>query len=1033
MSDLPDVQPYLKSICDRYQQWWQLYTLTDASGKRQPTNKLQSPFDFGLIVQTVKKESREPEKEEKVERFPVLKGVRKYAKNHVLLVGRPGSGKSTALARLLLDEATQQTSIPVLVELRYWQGSIVDLICEAFARHELQLTAQELEPVLSRLAQGATPKEMLFLFDGVNELPSEEARSQLSAFRRNHPKLPMIFTTRDLSLGGDLGIEKKLEMQPLTEVQMQAFIRSYVPGQAEQMLRQLKDRLREFGQTPLLLWMLCEVIRQSPDSTLPTNLGGVFKVFTEAYEQSSVRKHEVAALKGDTKSLSDRRLWKKALKALAFLMMQGETPVDFRVVIDRNEAERELSRVFPKEQFPGRDILDDLLKYHLLQNRSVDQIEFRHQLIQEYYAAEALLEQLSKLDNEQLKREFLNYLKWTEPIALTLALVDETQTVRVVKLALEVDLSLGARLAGETNPIFHKQTIKLIKNLRLPKNIKIKLLGITCSDEIVDLLRKKLTDEDAGIRWIVVDALGNVKSETAVLLLQKALKDADPQICFKAVVELGGSNSEISVIALTEVFQDEESFYYESPHVPWAAIRSLEKIGNESAVTSLFEALEDKYPSRIRSRALLGLRRLGIEISVDEILRLLEDFDAAVRLNTAYEIQCMNNLSEILAAAQKRGVDLFPVLTLNQYDSLVSDEVSSLVNQFRHTDITPLISYLNHENWEVCCRVAAALGELKDESAVSALKEVLHDEDRYVTWSEAATALAKIGTQSAVLALVDCLETENNELRKYLIDALGETRRHELAEALSLIFQGDEDKDVRCSAAIALGKIGGALAVKALTKQAVFDESTIVEEVAAKELGKIAGYESISPIWELMHLSQNTTFFETINLIQARCRFYNYEIYQDYLEAQKPDRQTHPNSETAETIIMNQPIFNQQHATIGVNYAAEGSNQEVTQYNYTPEPRTEADQQLAHLLTTLRTKYPTKTDAEILEILINGFATMPQNNPQNWQRWKDTFSIIFAGGVEATKILVPVAGIPIEVLKRLYEIYDRNRKQLPGA
>jgi len=334
------------------------------------------------------------------------------------------------------------------------------------------------------------------------------------------------------------------------------------------MLRQLKDRLREFGQTPLLLWMLCEVIRQSPDSTLPTNLGGVFKVFTEAYEQSSVRKHEVAALKGDTKSLSDRRLWKKALKALAFLMMQGETPVDFRVVIDRNEAERELSRVFPKEQFPGRDILDDLLKYHLLQNRSVDQIEFRHQLIQEYYAAEALLEQLSKLDNEQLKREFLNYLKWTEPIALTLALVDETQTVRVVKLALEVDLSLGARLAGETNPIFHKQTIKLIKNLRLPKNIKIKLLGITCSDEIVDLLRKKLTDEDAGIRWIVVDALGNVKSETAVLLLQEALKDADPQICFKAVVELGGSNSEISVIALTEVFQDQHSGQFQAAMMP---------------------------------------------------------------------------------------------------------------------------------------------------------------------------------------------------------------------------------------------------------------------------------------------------------------------------------------------------------------------------------------------------------------------------------------------------------------------------------
>lgn len=66
----------------------------------------------------------------------------------------------------------------------------------------------------------------------------------------------MIFTTRDLSIGGDLGIEKKLEMQPLSEDQMLEFVRAYVPEQAEQMLRQLKDRLRELGQTPLLLWML---------------------------------------------------------------------------------------------------------------------------------------------------------------------------------------------------------------------------------------------------------------------------------------------------------------------------------------------------------------------------------------------------------------------------------------------------------------------------------------------------------------------------------------------------------------------------------------------------------------------------------------------------------------------------------------------------------------------------------------------------------------------------------------------------------
>jgi predicted NACHT family NTPase len=94
--------------------------------------------------------------------------------------------------------------------------------------------------------------------------------------------------------------------------------------------------------------------------------------------------------------------------------------------------------------------LDDLLKHHLLQ-RNGELVEFRHQLIQEYYAAEYLLERLPTLTDEQLKRDYLNLLKWTELIALMLALVnEEAQALRVVRLAMDdVDLMLGARLTGE--------------------------------------------------------------------------------------------------------------------------------------------------------------------------------------------------------------------------------------------------------------------------------------------------------------------------------------------------------------------------------------------------------------------------------------------------------------------------------------------------------------------------------------------------------------------------------------------------------
>jgi predicted NACHT family NTPase len=64
------------------------------------------------MVQTVKRGEERGKGEKKVERLSVLEGLRKYASEHVLLVGRPGSGKSTALARLLLEEAEKADLTP---------------------------------------------------------------------------------------------------------------------------------------------------------------------------------------------------------------------------------------------------------------------------------------------------------------------------------------------------------------------------------------------------------------------------------------------------------------------------------------------------------------------------------------------------------------------------------------------------------------------------------------------------------------------------------------------------------------------------------------------------------------------------------------------------------------------------------------------------------------------------------------------------------------------------------------------------------
>jgi hypothetical protein len=79
-------------------------------------------------------------------------------------------------------------------------------------------------------------------------------------------------------------------------------------------------------------------------------------------------------------------------------MTHGESKTEISVAIPIQKA-RDILTSFLKEQDYhqpryAEKWLDDLLKYHLIQIGTENQIQFRHQLLQEYYAAERLLEEL---------------------------------------------------------------------------------------------------------------------------------------------------------------------------------------------------------------------------------------------------------------------------------------------------------------------------------------------------------------------------------------------------------------------------------------------------------------------------------------------------------------------------------------------------------------------------------------------------------------------------------------------------------------
>ncbi len=491
MADAIDFQPYLKALLPdpTNEDWGDRYTPTQV--------------ELPLKVQTVVEKHSEDlialyqPRAQKPERFEVLAGLRQTVREHhqTLLFGKPGSGKSTALRRLLWEDARtalettasgQDTfTIPVLIELRDCRsGSVLKRIQKALRR--LRLSQEDIEDLLFA-------GRLLLLFDGLNELPSSEAWVALDEFRRDKDfhTVPIIVTTRELGAGADLGIEKKLAMLPLTELQMREFIQKRLPGQAENLLRQLKDRLRELAETPLLLQMLCDVVAESNNGQIPQNRGELFR-------QEFARRYETFKPLRGRVSEDSRRFAPELLQHLAFVMTQGEPhtdplkPTPSWLTIPKAQAETILETYLTNRTEAlaqaAKEWLEDLLEFHLLQFASnPDEIEFHHQLFQEYYAAEYLLRLLPNLSDTELKRNYLNYLKWTEALALMSALMEqETQAVRMAQLALEVDLQLGARLAGAMKPALQEKTIRLVNQFiveaELPEWLKVELWGKTQSE-----------------------------------------------------------------------------------------------------------------------------------------------------------------------------------------------------------------------------------------------------------------------------------------------------------------------------------------------------------------------------------------------------------------------------------------------------------------------------------------------------------------------------------------------------------------------
>lgn len=949
-------EPYLQSVLndEDYLEWNEVYTATTVERHKQSQKKKFSRR-LKLWAETVEPQADRDDgsqkasaEQEQVEHWDVLMGLREYAPDHVLLIGKPGSGKSTSLERLLWEEAgnalqkNPEAKIPVLIKLRRCTSTIENLIQSFFSCHQLPLEITDIEYLLR---QG----KLLLLLDGLNELP-DTLRTEVANFRDRYRKIiPMVVSTRDLSIGGTLGITKTLKMLPLTEPQMQEFVRGYLGEEGNRLFQQLKgNRLQKFAETPLLLWMLCRVFVEN--SNVPANLGLALREFTQLYDQQ---------IQADTPAES-RDQWPKLLRHLAFAMMHDKNPVEFRLSTPREDAETLLADYLQQEgRAKARESaerwLQDLLDYHLLQTvrqpNFEEHIEFSHQLIQEYYAAEYLLRLLPELTDGQLTQDYLNFLKWTESIALMLALADEesqqneTQTLRVVQLALDVDLRLGARLAGEAVLAFQEATVRKVIALSVPDWLKIELLGTTQSKMASSELASFLTHPDIHLSEVAASYIGETDNQEVIDLLKARLDefsdnffsqsswcgpDRNGILWTKHVQALSHVSPQLTIHFLREKIENHGTVIF----IATSAVPILMHLDARTIIPEILQEFQDIQSRKSKNivfsneenhtielinpgsnhevsimneepKAINFIKRPSTELlRKNHILNLLEnssDYNLFIPnlidlFHKESEFHIKKHIIKILGKSKHVAAIYLLIQILGNDIELRSETANQLIKLEsinNPTNLNELRKLAAHKNWDISWCAAFVLGHLKDSTILPRIIDEMTNNYSSHIRSRAAEILGLLGDASCISALVKALESDaDNNVRVSAALALSHFRHQEAMPLLLKLVE--KSTSVTPKVIKSLSRLGMKEPLIRIIKDK--ESQGLHWQTAAIELGKIAQPESDDArevLPELCHALVDPGYASSNEIIRLISKLIEPEILNELIGAlENPDQHT---------------------------------------------------------------------------------------------------------------------------------------------
>lgn len=229
-----------------------------------------------------------------------------------LILGAPGSGKSSLLRRVALDIASgkwHSAKAPLFVEARaYWASrkSSNDINLVNFALENTLPLGADTNKVRKNLfshANNSNHKPVILLLDGLDEIAADPLAVQViyDELQRLSGSIAWIATCRPAGLMTSLGENIRCEMVDLDEDSIECLIDNWCQS-SETLIRQtdpleLKSEIidtpgtREMAGNPFLLMALCFLKSASPTDHLPKSRICVYESLMDQISLQTQRRH----------------------------------------------------------------------------------------------------------------------------------------------------------------------------------------------------------------------------------------------------------------------------------------------------------------------------------------------------------------------------------------------------------------------------------------------------------------------------------------------------------------------------------------------------------------------------------------------------------------------------------------------------------------------------------------------------------------------------------------------------------------------